>query len=178
MWHVRKNRKYSSICIKSFYTLFKIHKWTIVSLVNSMNLNKSQLMIISSNLYLYLKLRQVKIFCSWKKNVGWGPEKAQNQFSGWKGRSGAWELENINFLHNAGLLSSFIPLTNPSIDKSIWSQIYNSFSDHRTAAGQMSHLLNFSKRLVGLLSEYLAEKSTHSSNNVHQSKKWSHSGSV
>ena len=113
-----------------------------------------------------------------KKNVGWGPEKAQNQFSGWKGGSGAWELENINFLHNAGLLSSFIPLTNPSIDKSIWSQIYNSFSDHRTAAGQMGHLLNFSKRLVGRLSEYLAEKSAHSSNNVHQSKSWSHSGSV
>ena len=67
MWHVRKIRKYSFIRIKSFYTLLKIHKWTIVSLVNSMNLNKSQLMIISSNLYLYLKLRQVKIFCSWKK---------------------------------------------------------------------------------------------------------------
>jgi len=33
----------------------------------------------------------------------------------------------------------------------------------------MGHLLNFSKRLVGRLSEYLAEKSAQSSN-VHQSK--------
>ena len=62
---------------------FRIHKWTIVSQVNSMNMNKSQFnikSIIALNIYIYIyfKLRQVKRFLL--KIMGGGLEKAQKQF--------------------------------------------------------------------------------------------------